>query len=253
MKNIFTYSTALSKKIGLPLFITLAISPLASAAPEEGSSVEKNKKLTWEFVPNKELPNVLILGDSISIAYTLEVRKALEEKANVFRPTKSGRTENCQGTNNGIKNIDRWIGETKWDVIHFNFGLHDLKHVDSKGNNSSNPEDGQQAPPEKYEEQLSTITEKLVATGAKLIFATTTPIAPETNKPLRKPEYPPQYNEIAKKIMQKHQIAINDLFAFCEPQLSKIQKARNCHFFPEGSKLIAQQVVKAIESKLKAE
>src|SRR5690242_7520015 len=72
------------------------------------------------------LPRVLIIGDSISIGYTPYVKEMLAGEADVDRPA-----ENCQGTKNGIGKIDQWLGDTKWDVIHFNFGLHDLKHVDA--------------------------------------------------------------------------------------------------------------------------
>ncbi len=32
-------------------------------------------------------------------------------------------------TTNGLKNLGAWLGKSKWDVIHFNWGLHDLKYV----------------------------------------------------------------------------------------------------------------------------
>lgn len=41
---------------------------------------------SWSFTPDPALPNVLIVGDSISIGYTRAVRAALAGKANVFRP-----------------------------------------------------------------------------------------------------------------------------------------------------------------------
>lgn len=83
------------------------------------------------FAAKAALPNVLIIGDSISIGYTPFVKQLLAGRANVMRPVlENGKAENCQGTNNGVKNIKGWLGDTKWDVIHFNFGLHDLKHVD---------------------------------------------------------------------------------------------------------------------------
>lgn len=74
------------------------------------------------------LPRVLILGDSISIGYTLQVRELLKGKANVHRPA-----TNCFSTREGAQQLDQWLGKDKWDVIHFNFGLHDLKYVDDKG------------------------------------------------------------------------------------------------------------------------
>ena len=76
----------------------------------------------------KTLPNVLIIGDSISIGYTKFVQEMMAGKANVHRPLNAkGGFLNCQGTTFGVEKIDEWLGDTKWDVIHFNFGLHDLK------------------------------------------------------------------------------------------------------------------------------
>ncbi len=40
-----------------------------------------------KFSLNKKIPNVLILGDSISIGYYPFVKKALLGKVNLFRPT----------------------------------------------------------------------------------------------------------------------------------------------------------------------
>ena len=35
----------------------------------------------------------------------------------------------------GLEQIDAWIGKKKWDVIHFNWGLHDLKYMGPNGEN----------------------------------------------------------------------------------------------------------------------
>src|SRR5882672_5872284 len=68
------------------------------------------------------LPRVLLIGDSLSIGSTEPVRTELSGKANVHRIPANGAT-----TAFGVKNIDEWLGTQHWDVIHFNFGLHDLK------------------------------------------------------------------------------------------------------------------------------
>jgi acyl-CoA thioesterase-1 len=68
------------------------------------------------------LPRVLLIGDSISIGYTVTVRKALAGQANVHRIP-----ENGADTANGLKKIESWLVGSPWDVIHFNWGLHDLK------------------------------------------------------------------------------------------------------------------------------
>jgi len=214
-------------------------------------------KTNWSFTPDPELPNVLILGDSISIGYTLEVRKSLEGKANVYRPTtaQDNKPQNCGGTINGVKNIDQWLGNTKWAIIHFNWGLHDLKHVKKPGTNihSNNPKDPTQTTVEAYTQNLEIITKKLKATGAQLIFATTTPVAPKTKNPLRKPEYPPRYNAAAVAIMNSHGIRINDLHSYCMPNLKKWQQHRDVHFKHTGSKALADQISKVILDELETQ
>jgi len=199
-----------------------------------------------------KLPNVLILGDSISIGYTPFVKELLKYKAIVTRPTlENGKPENCQGTSNGIKNIKRWLGDTKWDVIHFNFGLHDLKHVDpATGKNSNNPEDPQQANLKQYKQNLTEIIDVLIQTGAQLVFATTTPYPDKVDGPLRDSKMPVKYNNAAVKIMNKNGIIINNLHAFVVPRMKEIQRPNNVHFTQEGSKALAAQVANRIQELL---
>lgn len=199
-----------------------------------------------------DLPNILILGDSISIGYTPFVQEYLKGKANVFRPvSEDGKPENCQGTTYGVKNIDRWLGTKKWDIIHFNFGLHDIKHVDPvTGENSRNPKHPHQANRKQYKKNLEFIVEKLKVTGAKLIFATTTPYPDDVEGPLRKPGMPQKYNRVAVKIMNKNGILINDLYAFMVPRMADLQLPNNVHFTKEGSRELAKKVVERINEVL---
>jgi lysophospholipase L1-like esterase len=233
-------------------FVTAAA--VARAAPEKGSRAETARR-TWSFTPDPNLPNVLILGDSISIGYTLEVRALLKGKANVFRPlTADGKSaENCSGTTKGVQALDRWLGDRKWAVIHFNWGLHDLKHVARPGADqaTSNPQDPLQATVEQYAQNLTTIVKRLKATHARLVFATTTPVAPGTNKPLRSPNDPPRYNAAAVKIMNANGIRVNDLFTLCQPRLDKLQLPANVHFTAAGSRALAEQTAKIIGEELR--
>ena len=200
----------------------------------------------------RSLPNVLILGDSISIGYTPFVKQLLEGQAHVFRPEyDNGNAENCSGTTKGITEIERWIGNTKWDVIHFNFGLHDLKHVDPEtGDGSSDPDDPYQADLKQYKKNLKMIARKLKLTGARLIFATTTPVPNKNVKPLREPETVVKYNKSAVKIMKRDGIEVNDLYAFVMPMLDQIQRPDNVHFTKEGYKLMAGEIAEKIKTSL---
>jgi acyl-CoA thioesterase-1 len=213
----------------------------------------KKPQEDWNVAVDPQLPNVLILGDSISIGYTLQVRKLLAGKANVFRPMNhSGdKPDNCEGTTKAVAELTHWLGDKKWSVIHFNLGLHDMKHVKKAGTaqNSQNPEDPKQADIPQYTANLEKIVEQLQATKAKLIFATTTPV-PEGYNKMRDRTDPPLYNAAAVKVMQSHQIPVNDLFAFVEPQLTKWQNAKDVHFKPVGSQALAEQVAAEIQQAL---
>ena len=217
------------------------------------------KKCTLMFViillscsePNQELPKILIIGDSISGGYFPFVEEILKGKAKVFQPNfidENGKTKGCcGGTTQGIKEIDFFLHNKKWDIIHFNFGLHDLKHVDPvTGKNSKNLNHPHQASPDEYERNLILIIKKLKLTGAKLIFATTTPYPDKLGKQMRSPGMPKIYNQVAQKIMNKNQIKINDLYNLVLPRLSELQKPNNVHFKEKGSEFLAKQVVKSI-------
>lgn len=199
---------------------------------------------------------VLLLGDSISIGYTPFVQKLLEGEMVVLRPTRNNKPENCSGTTFGVANIDRWlqIDGGKWDVIHFNWGLHDLKHVKPDGQASDLATDPPQAVVEVYEKNLREIVAKLKATGAKLVFATTTPVPEGAMKVYRSDADAVRYNEAALRVMKDNGVAVNDLYAFAKPQLAQIQiQPANVHFTPQGSEALAGEVVKAIRAAVKPE
>lgn len=192
------------------------------------------------------LPRVLLIGDSISIGYTVPVRTLLKGKANVHRPL-----TNCGPTTKGIAEIDKWLGDGKWDVIHFNWGLHDLKYLGPNGKNLADPKaDGsrQQVPIDEYEANLKKLVARLQKTGAKLIWRSTTPVPKGAQG--RVVGDSARYNAVAKTIMDEHGIAIDDQYSFALKNLKKIQRPANVHFTPEGSKELAKQAVAAIQTAL---
>jgi acyl-CoA thioesterase-1 len=178
------------------------------------------------------LPRVLLIGDSISIGYAPAVRKLLDGKTNVHLIPENGAT-----TTNGLKNLSAWLGGGRWDVIHFNWGLHDLRIM----------EDGKhQVPIEAYQKNLGELVARLKMTGAKLIWCSTTPVPEGKLSPPRRPGDVPRYNEIAARVMQANRIAINDLYGFALPRLAQIQRPENVHFTEEGSEQLAKTVAEAI-------
>ena len=240
---------------GLLVALTLAAPLKADDAKPKADAKPKTKKTRparklnpamakIEDVPG--LPRVLLIGDSISIGYTVPVRTMLKGNANVHRPL-----TNCGPTTKGVAEIDKWLGDGRWDVIHFNWGLHDLKYMGPKGQNLADPkaaDSHRQVPPEEYEKNLRKLVARLKKTKAKLIWRSTTPV-PEGAKG-RVVGDSAKYNAIARKIMEENKIAIDDQYSFALKRLKEIQRPANVHFSPDGSKALAKQAVTAITKAL---
>ena len=185
-----------------------------------------------ELKDDPALPDVLLVGDSISMYYTPEVRRLLEGKANVHRAPDNGKS-----TLHGLANLEQWLGSGRWDVIHFNFGLHDIA-VTAAGT--------QQVPLSQYESNLREIIRILRAKSARLIWASTTPVPVGSNN--RSERDAVAYNRAARRIMEEEGIPINDLHEFVESRPNKdlLQLPANVHFRAEGSVELAGEVAKAI-------
>jgi len=181
------------------------------------------------------LPRVLLIGDSISIGYTLPTRAILVGKANVHRPP-----TNCGNTTRCLRYIDQWLGDGHWDVIHFNFGIHDIKCPKRDGVNETHID--------QYKKNLQDVVARLTKTGATLTWCSTTQ-SPEAVCGAPAEDFV-TYNAAAKKIMEENKIQINDLYSFSLPRLKEIQIPVNSHFHAKGSKLLAGQVAAAIQKAL---
>ncbi len=241
----------LKKFFALHMLRAMSVAGLALSLTSGGYTQEKAKKerpANLAMAPIEDvagLPRVLLIGDSISIGYTLPVRAALEGKANVHRPS-----TNCGPTTNGLNSLDAWLGEKPWDVIHFNWGLHDLKYMGPQGANLADPNDPndpknhQQVPPEAYEANLRKLVARLKQTKAKLIWRNTTPI-PQGSAG-RVVDDAAKYNAIAAKIMKENNIPTQDLHAFVVPIQDEIMLPANVHFTKEGYDKLAREVANAI-------
>jgi hypothetical protein len=87
------------------------------------------------------------------------------------------RVDNCGDTRMGLKNLDAWLGTTRWDVIHFNWGLWDLcyRNPESKTQGNRDRVHGKiSVPPDEYEKNLEQLVTRLKSTGASLFWASTT-------------------------------------------------------------------------------
>ena len=202
--------------------------------------------------PAKEdprLPRVIIVGDSISLGYTDEVRKLLAGKANVHRVL-----GNTGPSSSGVQKVAGWVDPTNgtWDVIHFNFGVHDIKlGSGGKDNQPYATTDGHQIPPDEYERNLRQIVAKFQTTGAVLVWCSTTPVPAGKLDPPRQPDDVVKYNNIARKVMNENGVLIDDLYSIALPRLAEVQLPHNVHYTKEGSAELAKHVAASIEMALK--
>ncbi len=220
--------------------ITAAVHPAACFAAEPVRDPYKDAMANPVDAPG--LPRVLIIGDSISIGYTPQVRTLLKGKANVHRPT-----TNCRWSAFGAAHLDEWLGDAKWDVVHFNFGLWDWYGWRQE----------QKATPASYAANLEKMVLRLKKTGARLIFATTTPpcVAAERSAHIVVPlDRAAKFRSAALAVMKKHGVAVNDLYGVIGENRTKYQRGANdVHYNNAGRTLLATHVAKAIQSQLHPE
>ncbi len=196
------------------------------------------------------LPKVLVIGDSISMAFTPHVARQLAGKA-VVKHHKG----NAQHTGTGLAKLDQWIGTTRWDVIHFNWGLWDLcyRHPESKVQGRRDKVNGTLTTTlDQYEKNLDELVSRLKKTDAILIWASTTVVPEQEAGRIRGDDV--KYNEAAARIMEKHGIITNDLHALTMTfAADHIDGPGNVHYTQEGYQKIAQQVTdhlrRALEGK----
>lgn len=188
----------------------------------------------------QDSPRILIIGDSISIGYTPFVKENLANTADIFH-----NPGNAQHTGTGLNKIDEWIGNGKWDIIQFNWGLWDLcyRHPDSKVQGNRDKENGIITYTiDEYASNLDSIVTILkTKTEAKLIFVTTTYV-PE-NEAGRFKNDVIRYNDAAKKIMKRHSVTVNDLYEQSIPIHQKFGKGSNdVHYSNQGYEKLSDLV-----------
>jgi acyl-CoA thioesterase-1 len=189
----------------LALPVGAAEAPKASPKTKAKPKPKRKRRPRPAFRAPKEdpdLPRVLLIGDSISIGYTQPVRALLAGKANILRIPANGGP-----TSRGLQHIDKWLDAGPFDVIHFNWGLHDCR--------IQWPKDELQIPIEDYEANLKKLVERLKQTDATLIWATTTAVVDGKPGERRKRRLKDvqAYNAVARRIMDDAGIPINDLYA----------------------------------------
>jgi hypothetical protein len=225
-------------KLILPLAFLIGLLFQACAQPASYPPAAK-ESIEWcdvwiSHANETNLPRVLLIGDSITRAYYPDVEKNLAGKAYVGRLASSAFISDPIL----LKQIKMMLEEYKFDVIHFNNGMHGWQHSEKEY-------------AEAFPKFLKTIRQ--YAPNAKLIWANTTPLKvspnlPADNQTQATDERIAARNAIALKFVQSQGIPVDDLNTPMRdhPELH----VDNVHFNAAGIAIQAKQVAAQIEKVL---
>jgi hypothetical protein len=202
------------------------------------------------------LPRVLLLGDSIRQGYAPYVQSELSGEADVFAPS-----DNCRSTFNALSDnptkLTGWLGSEEWDVIHFNFGLHDMEYPGDCEFPPDDPADYDPLVPlgedsGEYQYNLRQIIDIMQAHSpdAVLVWATTTAVPPGGN---RVSTDPPIYNAAAETVMADYGIVTDDLYTLSvelRQNPAMYPPAPDVHYTALGYQNLAGQVSDSIRAVL---
>src|SRR5580692_10179047 len=143
-------------------FVVVAIFTFAEKGRASDYPPPARESIEWcdiwiSHANETNLPRVLLIGDSIVRDYYPEVEKHLAGKALVARLS----TSRFLGDPVLLKEIELVLDGTKFDVIHFNNGMHGWQHTEAEYRRA-------------FPKLIKTI--RAHASKARLIWATTTPL-----------------------------------------------------------------------------
>ncbi|WP_348268727.1 SGNH/GDSL hydrolase family protein [Edaphobacter paludis] len=228
-RNLRTVVLLLSAILALPASI--------AQTPKDPAQKSILETIEWTWAakpdnPNPALPNVLLLGDSITRGYYPEVTKLLAGRANCYLFATSA----ASGDPRLIQQVDDYFAmmPLKFAVIHFNNGMHGWKYTEAA-----------------YGSSLPKLVEALQAksNGAKLVWATTTPVHTADSGGATNPRID-QRNAESLRTMQRFHIPIDDQHAL----MAAHDDLHNgsVHYTEAGSAAQAKQVQQIIEKLLSA-
>jgi hypothetical protein len=172
---------------------------------------------------NKDLPRVLLVGDSICNGYQGEVQRLLNGRMNVSYWVSSY----CVTSPGYLRLLAFYLDEAKYDVIHFNNGLHSL------GTPTAAYAAG-------LEQALKLMREK--QPQAMLILATSTPL-----KDSARTEKARELNAAGRAVITRlGNIATDDLFALLDPLDRATNWSDVFHHKKNVQDLTAREFVKSV-------
>lgn len=213
---------------------------------------------------DKPLPKVLVVGDSVYFQHARGVTEDLKDKAEVTVIKSYG--FGILNSATILEHLDEILGRVDrngnpvpeekwptWDMIHVNVGLGDLIYrvpdlkdfrvmpIDAGGVITTDTK--------QYEKNLDELVRQLkaAAPGAKLVWASTTPIRHSTSNVFELGSEI-EYNAIAAKVMTKHGVPINDMYTYVKHLINMDKPAgHGADPFNFDKKPIHMPIVRVIE------
>lgn len=208
------------------------------------------------------LPRVLVIGDSVYSQNARSLGADLKGKASVVFATWP--TDSVANSSTAIEYLDLLLGRMDrngkplpkdqwptWDLIHVNVGLGDLIYcvpdIESFRVLPIHAGGVVATEPKQYEKNLDELMGKLKATGAKVIWASTTPIRHSRSNVFEMGSEV-TYNAIAAKVMAKHGVATNDMYHFVKHLINMDKPAgHGADPFNFDKKPIHMPIVRVVE------
>lgn len=230
MKNAVSLYRSMRLAAGV-ISIALSCGPVLAQQPR---SNPEEIEWTWEVRPahpDTRLPNVLLLGDSISRNYFPEVARKLADAANVYLMAVS--------TSVGDPRLPRQIAEfeamegVRFRVVHFNNGMHGWNYTEA---------DYRANLP-----QLLASVRSLLEPRGELIWASITPVQPNAFNGATNLRVDAR-NKIADALMQAEGITVDDQHALMLKHLDLYEDT--VHFGPAGANIMGDQAAAIIRAAL---
>jgi lysophospholipase L1-like esterase len=230
--NIYRH---LIQRVGVGVAVVFLLFASAAFAAQKSVSIPEEIEWTWEVRPphpDLKLPNVLLLGDSLSRNYFPQVTKDLAGVANVYLMASS--------TSVGDPRLPQEIREfaamehVPFRIVHFNNGMHGWDYTEAQYKAA-------------FPEFLFTVR-SLVARNSALIWATTTPVKPQAFNGATNNRVDAR-NVIARSFIDAVHIPVDDQHALMMRHQDLYQDT--VHFNTAGSNLMGDQAAAMIRAQLR--
>jgi isoamyl acetate esterase len=181
---------------------------------------------------------VALIGDSIRMNAEPFVRDRLPQRFQLISPP-----VNCESSHRVADRIGQWVPCGAFDQVHINCGLHDIRYDPGRDRPISSAEE--------YEANLRKIFVHLAASGAAVVWATSTPIDEtmhNASKPSRRHRADLlEYNRLSVSLARGFGFRIHDLHRLLsEAPLDTLLLPDGVHYNRAGNALIGQHIANAI-------